>query len=55
MISIEILNDLITNHFNHSFISQDIYNAKKKIKTQRLSTDISMKTLYETLDLDSIN
>ena len=50
MISIEILNDLITNYFNHFFIFQDIYNAKKKIKTQRLSIDIFMKILHETFD-----
>ena len=50
MTSIEILNDLITNHLNHFFTFQDIYNAKKKIKTQRLNNDIFMKILFETFD-----
>ena len=53
MISIEILNNLITNHLNHFFIFQDIYNAKKKIKTQKLNTDIFMKILQKIFD--SIN
>ena len=55
MISIEILNDLITNHFNHFFIVQNIYNAKKKIKTQKLNIDIFMKILHDVFAFDFIN
>ena len=55
MISAEILNDLVTNHLNHFFTSQDIYNAKKKIKTQKLGIDISMEILHDALDSDHIN
>ena len=50
MISIEILNDLITNHFNYFFIFQNIYDAKKKIKTQKLNIDIFIKILHDVFD-----
>ncbi|KAG7005363.1 hypothetical protein G7Y79_00020g048910 [Physcia stellaris] len=55
MTSAEILDDLATNHPNHPFTAQDIYNAKKKIKTQKLGTGTSMEALHDALALDPIN